>query len=152
MLVRTVVMSIGIPGSGKTTYLKDLADKYNALYVCPDDNRQLLSGSASNQSVNAEAWELAYYEIGHGLYQGSDVIIDATNTKTIDRKQLIQHCRVAAGMIIGVWFVTPLDICLERNSMRSRVVPEHAIIRMYEQLIDNPPDEKEGFDILLKKN
>lgn len=147
----TAILGIGIPGSGKTTYLKALAERQNALYVCPDDTRELLTGDPGNQTMNREVWEIVYYSVGHALYNGIDVIIDSTNTKVGDRKRLVEHCSANATMIIGVWFTVPLSVCLTRNSERERVVPPRAIMKMYKQLLVYPPRKEEGFDLLLKK-
>lgn len=147
----TVIMGIGLPGSGKTTYLYSLAAKYGAVYVCPDDIRANLTGDAGNQSCNQDAWEQAYYEIGHGLYNGNDVVVDATNVKVQDRQKLIEHCSSHKGTtIIGIWFITPYETCVERNKSRGRKVPDHAMIRMHKQLADQPPSKSEGYDVLLK--
>lgn len=147
----TAILGIGLPASGKTTYLYGLAVKYGAVYVCPDDIRASLSGDAGNQTVNQNAWEQAYYAIGHGLYNGHDVVVDATNARPEDRQRLIQHCMSHIGTtIIGIWFVTPYDTCMERNISRDRTVPEHAMLRMHKMLCDQPPNKDEGFDILLK--
>jgi len=37
--MKKVIMGIGIPGSGKTTILKEFADKNGYEYICPDDIR-----------------------------------------------------------------------------------------------------------------
>jgi len=34
-----LIMGIGIPGSGKTTALKEIVSKYGYDYICPDDLR-----------------------------------------------------------------------------------------------------------------
>lgn len=150
-LAGTAIIAIGLPASGKTTFLKPLAERQNAVYVCPDETRLLLAGDANNQSVNGEVWDIARYTIGHALYNCSDVILDATNAKYEDRISIIEHCRKHANMIIGLWFTTPVAVCLKRNSMRDRQVPVHAIQRMDKWLIQKPPHEKDGFDLLRKR-
>lgn len=149
-MVRTAIIGIGLPASGKTSFLKPLAERQNAVYVCPDETRLLLTGDANNQSVNGEVWDIARYTIGHALYNCDDVILDATNAKFEDRISVIEHCRQQATMVIGLWFMTPLEECLRRNSQRDRQVPVHAIERMDRWLSHRPPHEKDGFDLLMK--
>jgi predicted kinase len=60
--------------------------------------------------------------------QDRGAIVDATYTKLKDRRQLIKLCRHNGNPeIIAYWFNLPLEICLERNAQRQRVVPEQAV-------------------------
>lgn len=144
----TVVIGIGIPGSGKTTFLKKLATETEAAYVCADDIRKEITGSAINHDHESEVWEIFYQRIDAALDNGEDIYIDVTNAVGTNRRKLATHCKSKSRMVIGIWFDMPVDVCKQRNSSRSRVVPDYAIDRMLKQLEVDPPTKQDGFDIL----
>ena len=43
----------------------------------------------------------------------------------------------------AVFFDVPLEVCLDRNARRHRVVPEEALAKMAAKLV--PPTTEEGF-------
>ena len=43
-----LIMMVGIPGSGKTTYSKDLSKEYNAKVISSDKVRQTIVGIKEN--------------------------------------------------------------------------------------------------------
>jgi predicted kinase len=146
----TAIVGIGVPGSGKSTVLKALAEKDGLAYVCPDDIRAKLTGNASDQTRNAEVWDRAYKQITRHLSQGRTVVVDATNAKPEDRQQLVRHCRPLANRILGMWFRTPLDVCLARQARRDRQVPDAYIRSSHNWLTRHPPRLSEGFDFIIE--
>ena len=76
---------VGIPGSGKSTYLRTLKNN-NLRVVCPDEIRKTLTGNISDQSRNGEIWKLAEEEINSLLSEGFYVVLDATNVNTALRR------------------------------------------------------------------
>lgn len=150
--MKTAIIGIGLPGSGKTTVLKKLAARNGAAYICPDDIRLELTGNAADQSRNKEVWNETYRRIHAELNAGHNVVVDATNAKQPDRLRLIAHCRPKADQIHGMWFVAPYRVVLERNQGRERVVPDFAMGLMAGWLEACPPTEAEGFDRLVEYN
>jgi predicted kinase len=148
----TVVMPVGIPGCGKTTVLRREAERRGAVYVCPDDVRQELTGNAANQACSAEAWSIVYQRIAHNLQQGRDVVLDATNTQGELRRFVARFCRIWSNdlQLELWWFCTPFEECVRRNNNRDRVVPMEAMLRMRQQLLDDPIDMiRENYDLLV---
>ena len=130
----------GVPGSGKSTYVKRVAGPMTTI-VCPDSIRKELTGSESDQSLNDEVFRVAYKRTADALGQGRHVIFDATNLTKKTRKTLIDiawktHCK-------AVYFDVPLAVCLERNAKRDRHVPEEVIRRMFTKY--EHPTTSEGF-------
>ena len=144
----TAFIGIGVPGSGKSTFLKSFGKKTGAVYICVDDIREELTGDANRQDVNPRAWELAYSRLDAALKAGSDVVFDATNAKKRDRVTLVSRCRDNGATVKGFWFVTPLDVCLERNGSRERNLDDEVLYRMSRWLHEHPPKLDEGFDRL----
>ena len=80
------LMTIGVSGSGKSTYLKKFPKEG---IVCPDDIRKELTGDISDQTQNARVWAVAKERILERLSKGQDVVLDATNTVSKYRKQFL---------------------------------------------------------------
>ncbi len=148
--MKKVILGIGVPGSGKTTLLKRFADENEYAYICPDDIRQELTGSASDQSKNREVWVEAYKRTEEGLLGGKSIVFDATFANPEQRKDFLSFVRQkGAEKIKRVYVDGDLEIAKERNSQRERVVPEHAIQRMHKSLQDFPPEVSDGFDTIF---
>jgi len=143
-------MGVGLPGSGKTTALKSFADKNSYVYICPDDIRTELTGNAGDQSKNREVWVEVHKRAADALEKGEDVVFDATFARDSERKNFITFAREhGATKIQGVVADVDFEIASERNKMRDRVVPEHAMERMRSMLSETPPEIRDGFDSLF---
>ncbi len=151
--MKKVILGIGISGAGKTTILKEFAQKYDYIYLCPDDIREEILGNAADQSKNKEVWAEAKQRMSDYLAQGKTVVFDATFTQAIQRKAFIDFARESgADKIQGILFDTPLDIAIERNAKRERQVPEYAIQRMNNDLKTAQPNISEGLDSIFTLN
>lgn len=148
--MKKVIVGIGIPGSGKTTILKDFAGRNAYAYVCPDDIRAELTGNASDQSKNREVWENAYQKTAEYLKDGSTVVFDATFTHPEQRKEFLTFVREqGAEKVQGIFVDVGLKIAKERNKDRERHVPEYVLERMDSSLENFPPELTDGFDSIF---
>ena len=77
--MKVAIIAVGIPASGKTTYLKPLAERIGATYINPDELREQLLGDATDHSQNTRVWGLLYEQIDAALGKGS-VVIDANRS------------------------------------------------------------------------
>jgi len=144
-----VIAGIGIPGSGKTTVLKTFAHERRFVYISPDEVREEISGDARIQSDMQEVWRRVFQRMTEALQKGKDVVLDSTNYKAEDRRTLIEKADASGAQVIGVYFDVPLELALERNKSRERVVPEHAVQRMHKRLKETPPCVEEGFYVVI---
>ncbi len=140
-------IGMGLPGAGKTTYLLKLAQLIDAHYICADDIRAEIYGSAEIQKDHARVWSIVHQRASAAIDCGKDVVIDGTHIKKADRKATIKSCK-AASKIHLIWLKTPYHLCLKRNSARDKVVPEDVITKMKWQLEQQPPLNSEGFNEL----
>jgi predicted kinase len=145
---REAIVGIGIPGCGKTTILKPLAGEKGLLYINADDLREEVTGDPADHSKDRLVWKKLYQKIEDGL-KDKGVVVDVTNTKKRDRRQMVDYLKQnGTDKITGYWVKAPLDACLRRNKRRSRVVPGEALSKMQRRLELNPPSVAEGFDEL----
>lgn len=144
-----VIVGIGVPGCGKTTYLKPLANELDLMYLNPDDIREEITGDATNHSRESEVWKTVHARLIEAIKK-QGAVLDATYTKIKDRRQLVAFCKQhGAEQVYAYWFKFPLELCIERNNSRNRTVPEVAIKKMYNRLKLNPPTIEEGFDKIV---
>ncbi len=147
-----LLLMIGLPGSGKSTWARQL------LVECPQT--QLISTDAirgllfGNEGIQGP-WLLIWQEIQRQLKQATilrkTAIYDATNAQRRHRREIITLARdLGFTEIIGLWVDTPVWLCLARNQQRSRQVPEEIIFRMHHQLRETPPNLEEGLDCLIR--
>jgi predicted kinase len=147
-----VIVGVGVPGCGKTTYLKPLAKDLGLEYINPDDIRQELTGNAADHSKEVQVWDTVHARLIEAL-KNKGAVVDATYTKVKDRLKLIEVCRQnSAKKIIAYWVNLPVETCMERNAMRERIVPKDVIIKMHNRLKLNPPTTDEGFDEVVEIN
>jgi predicted kinase len=144
------IVGIGLPGSGKTSRLKELALQLQAIYICPDDIRLELTGDTINHEREGEVWATAYSRISKALTK-QDIVFDATSANPGFRKELIKVCLDAgADKIEGYWFCAPLHICRKNNLGRERQVPDEIMVEMDRMLQEAPPSLKDGFSVIYE--
>jgi predicted kinase len=131
---------VGLPGSGKSTYLEKLGVKS----ISSDHIRLLLSDDAGNQSIHAQVFATMRYLLRRRLALGRPVsYVDATHLTAAERAPYAKIARGFGCDLEAVFFDTPVDLCQERNRQRRRVVPEAVIEAMSAKL--EPPRLEEGF-------
>jgi predicted kinase len=69
--------------------------------------------------------------------------VDATNLTPHERHSWIKLAKDFGYDVHGVFFDVPLEVCLERNHRRERVVSDDIMKRMASKL--RPPTFEEGF-------
>lgn len=143
------IIGIGIPGSGKTTYLKPLAAREGLLYVNADDIREEVNGDASDHRRHTYVMRLFHERVQNGLAE-KGAVLDMTYSRKKDRLQAVQFCRDhGATEVVAYWFSTPLSVARARNAGRSRIVPEPVLYAMASRLQNNPPSLDEGYDRIV---
>ena len=134
-------MAGGLPGSGKSAWLRQFAPDV----LSSDDIRAELTGDAGDQSANARVFAILRERLTERLAGGSQVTwIDATNLTRRERRPYILAARNAHAGVEAIWFDTPRKVCQARNMARGRQVPAHVIDAMAAR--STPPSEAEGFD------
>ena len=135
-----IVVLVGLPGSGKSTYL----ERRRLPALSSDAIRSLLADSESDQTVHGRVFLTLRYLLHHRIAIGRPVTyIDATHLTRQERKPYLQLGRLYGCPVEALFFDVPLEVCQERNRRRNRVVPDEAMARMAAKLV--PPAVEEGF-------
>lgn len=135
-----VVLAIGLPGSGKSSWFK----RHNITPLSSDTLRMLLFDDPTEQRFQDLVFSNLRSMLKARLIARRPMnYVDATNLSTHDRQGWIKMARDFGYEVHGVYFDVPVEVCLERNQRRQRVVPEDVMRRMASKL--HPPSFEEGF-------
>jgi predicted kinase len=135
-----VVLTIGLPGSGKTTWFK----RRGVTPLSSDLLRTLLF-----DDITEQRWQGLVFSTLRSLLRARLIAkmpwnyVDATNLSPHERRQWIKMAKSFGYDVQAVFFDVPLEVCMERNKRRERVVSDDVMKKMAERL--RPPDFKEGF-------
>lgn len=146
-----LIIGMGIPGSGKSTYLKFMVgDKLEHEYVSRDEIRfSLVKEDEEYFSREDDVWAEFVRRINEGLAAGKTVWADATHISVKSRAKLLRALEKMPDEIAVLWLDTPLQVAYERNLQRdgSRAyVPESVIERMWYSLQEPRFNEVTGFE------
>jgi len=142
-------LSCGVPGSGKSTFLKEMKSE-DEIIVSRDEIRfSLLKPGEDYFSHEHEVYARFLRNITNNIRLGHNVYADATHLTEKSRYTLLKHlynrgCNPSE--IDAIYFNVPLETCLERNEARlgtAAYVPPHQVRQMYSSF--SPPMYYEGF-------
>jgi predicted kinase len=135
-----VVLAIGLPGSGKTTWFR----RRGVTPLSSDLLRNILFDDVEEQRYQGLVFSTLRSLLRARLIAKMPWnYVDATNLSIHERRQWIKMAKSFGYEVQGVFFDVPLDVCLERNRSRDRMVSEEVMRRMAEKL--KPPVFEEGF-------
>lgn len=120
----------GIPASGKTSF-------YNQYF------------KNDYKHINLDTLKTRYQEtlaIQEGFKHKENLVIDNTNITKEERQKYISAGKENNYKIIGYYFKSSINECIERNEKRENKIPRTAVANKFNHL--ELPDFNEGFDEL----
>ena len=134
------MLAIGLPGSGKSSWFK----RHDITPLSSDLLRSLLFDDPTEQRFQDLVFSNLRSMLKARLIARRPMnYVDATNLTSHDRHGWIKLAKDYGYDVQAVFFDVPVEVCLERNQKRDRVVPEDVMRRMAGKL--KPPTFEEGF-------
>ena len=155
MYIPELVMLVGIPCSGKSTYVNKLRDYeyWKDAVVLSTDNyieeqakRLGMTYNEVFQDCIDEATRQLEMSFVRAKDEGKKIIWDQTNLSIKTRKKKLTKVPSIYKRTV-VWFQVDLEEALKRNGTREgKFIPESILKRMYHQF--EVPTLEEGFDFV----
>jgi predicted kinase len=135
-----VVLAIGLPGSGKSSWFK----RHDVVPLSSDMVRSLLFDDVREQRFQDLVFSNLRSMLKARLIAKRPMnYVDATNLTPQERQHWIKLAKDYQYEVHAIFFDVPLEVCLERHQRRDLVVPEDVMRRMAAKL--KPPAFEEGF-------
>lgn len=143
-MIPNFFMMVGLPGSGKSSFIKTLMIQDRLSVHSSDELRVEMFGDIDEQTKNHLLFKELHKRIINDLKAGKHTLFDATNINKKQRKRFLNLISSIDCKTICVFMNTDIGECKRRNQLRERKVPDHVIMRMADQL--QIPDYHEDWD------
>lgn len=125
-----VVLTFGLSGSGKSTWIKQNLSEYKVISL--DDLRAEITRDRQNQTENSKVVSLAKERLKNYLRSHSKVVWDATNLRRDFRQQIINLSQNYGALITLIIFHCEESVYFARNQQRSHSIPKTVLNRQLE--------------------
>lgn len=144
--MKTLILMMGIPGSGKSTYLAKANKIKHRKIISRDQIRFSMIETGDYFSKEKEVFNEYINQIQLALKDPNINVIyaDATQLTEKGRYKVLDNLNLENVNVKVYWKNTPLKLALARNAQREgqEYVPESAIIKMYNSIQDPRKDTK----------
>ena len=128
-----LLVLMGASGSGKSTFARTHFAPTEVL--ASDACRALVRDDETAQEATADAFEVLHFIARKRLAARRLTVVDATNVRPEDRRQLVAIARECHAMPVALAFDIPERICQERNLARGDRAIGRRVIRNQCQLL-----------------
>lgn len=123
-----LLMFLGVPGSGKSYFARQIADNLNAIRLSSDAMRLSIFGSLNYMNklyqskkgyiLNTYTFGAMNYATEQLLMKGQDVVYDTNHNRRQDRLNLEAMAQKYNAVPVLVYIKTPYEVALKRGQER----------------------------------
>lgn len=125
------ITTLGLPLAGKTTWLKEFekTTDINFLYISADDLKEGHPDYDPEHTQALHEWSVqeAEKQVRDACAKKKNFIFDSGSINNRYTIRILEHVRSQHYVVQLIHIKTPYQVCLERNKLRTRKVPEIAI-------------------------
>lgn len=151
-------MAVGLPGSGKSTFLKKLSEELSLMIASTDDliereaaKRGMTYSEAFNK-VNFKQLQAEFKkEIEAAVKAGKNIAIDQTNVGAKSRRskmELIPDAYTRVCLVFDVPDAVLRDRLTKRAAETGKVIPDFVVKQMTSSW--QTPSTSDGFDMIIE--
>ena len=119
----------GHPGSGKSTFARQLAKLNGYRYLSIDDMYATFNGDSISHDNKFDVWMTFWRQIHAAEMAGQDIVVDTNAPTRLDRNEFLNWFASFEHHLI--WVDASEELCLRNNANRSRVIPEEQMWNMF---------------------
>tara|TARA_B110000503_G_scaffold5937_1_gene8168 strand:- start:436 stop:894 length:459 start_codon:yes stop_codon:yes gene_type:complete len=147
----TLYITVGLPGSGKSTYVKNFIKDKEIEYLSSDSLRAVYGKSEEDQTVTPLVFGHIKRKVDEFLKDGKNVLVDATSVNRKERSDYINTAKKYGAKVVAIVFKMDRQGLIDRNKKRGeqggRVVPDFIIDKMLNKFEE--PSYDEGIDVII---
>ena len=147
----TLYITVGLPGSGKSTYAKEFIKGKDIEYLSSDSLRAVFGKSEEDQTVTPLVFGHIKRKVDEFLKDGKNVMVDATSVNRKERSDYINTAKKYGAKVVAIIFKMDRQGLIDRNKKRGeqggRVVPDWVIDKMLAKYEE--PSFAEGIDVTI---
>ena len=147
---KNAIVFIGLPGSGKTTYIRNSISGYNI--VSADTIKEAHPEYSDANPSTLHEWSVIEAEVQMEILSNCNlpICMDSGGVNNSYSLRIINMLKSKGYQVTLIHMDTPLSVCLERNRSRARHVPEEAIIEKSKRINQCAEKQKKIVDSYLK--